>query len=72
MSQPKRVEDRSRQANWAHEQKAAGNCPTCGESNKQINPRTGKPYYQCEPCRKVTAAAKKLLMRDRRAAGIAD
>ena len=57
MSAPKPVESRSPQANWQHTQKAEGLCPKC-PNKVDRNPRTGKPYYECLACRKVTAAAK--------------
>ena len=55
MSAPKPVESRSPQANWQHTQKAEGLCPKC-PNKVDRNPRTGKPYYECLACRKVTAA----------------
>ena len=70
MSLPKPVESRSPQSNWQHTQKAEGLCPKC-PNKVDRNPRTGKPYYECASCRKVTAAAKKLLMQERRKRGIA-
>ena len=72
MSEPKRVEDRSRQRNWSLEQRQEGYCPVGCGNRLDINPRTGKPYYRCKQCREKIAVNQKLLMRGRRAAGIAD
>ena len=62
----KRVEKRSRQANWAQVQIAAGLCRVCG-GKCTINPRTGKYYLLCQRHLASVAESQRLLMRKRRA-----
>jgi len=71
MSKRKRVEKRSRQRNWALRQQQLGLCPGCGDERLDINSATGKPYRTGPICRAKVNEYQKLLMRRRRADGIA-
>lgn len=63
----KRVEARSRQANWQQTKLAEGLCPRCGQERRGFNPRTGKSYALGPVCRAAKAETQKALMRRRRA-----
>jgi hypothetical protein len=67
----KRIEKRSKQANQQQVLKAAGTCPRCWGEKLDFNPRTGKPYALGPECRGKKAETQKLLMRERRRAGLA-
>lgn len=56
----KRVESRSRQANWQHIQRAGGLCPKCGQERLDINHRTGRQFSLGPVCRQNHNAYMKL------------
>lgn len=68
----KKVEERSLARNWQIRRKDAGDCPGCADESLDFNPRTGKPYALGPQCRKAKAETQKLLMRERRRAGLAE
>jgi len=45
----------TRTMKWMQELRDAGLCPTCRNENAEINPRTGKPFWQCKSCRVIHA-----------------
>lgn len=69
MAKAKRVENRSRQANYQRRRKAAGICPRCGNEPLDINQRTGKHYSSGPRCRRAWNDLQAAKMRRRRAAG---
>jgi len=66
----KKVEARSRQANWQQVTKAEGLCPRCGHEKLDFNKARGRPFALGPRCRAKKAETQKRLMQARRDAGL--
>jgi len=45
----------ARATQWQHDQREEGRCPSCGGPNLDVNPQTGKSFWQCATCRTIHA-----------------